>query len=119
MSGENKTPALLADGTGANIQDWLSWVDDSIRREVAARDLAAATLDCDPSDRLELLELLHETLRRGFPITAFGSVMDEAAFWADGASPAERKAYCLACFNRMPARDQAAFLEYVQGRSAA
>ncbi|WP_306752715.1 hypothetical protein [Paracoccus actinidiae] len=119
MIGENITPIPLGDGTGADLQDWLSWVDDNTRREVAARNLAAATLDCDPSDRLELLELLHKALRRGFPITAFGSVMDEAAFWADGASPAERKAYCLACFNRMPARDQAAFLDYVQGRSAA
>lgn len=121
MSGESITPISHAGGTGAgaDLQDWLSWVDDNTRREVAAGNLAAATLNCDPSDRLELLELLHEALRRGFPITAFGSVMDEAAFWADGASPAERKAYCLACFNRMPARDQAAFLDYVQGRSAA
>jgi uncharacterized membrane protein len=119
MSGESITPISRAGGTGAEMQDWLSWVDNNIRREVAARNLAAAALDCDPSDRLELLERLHEALRRGFPITAFGSVMDEAAFWADGASPAERKAYALACFNRMPARDQTAFLEYVQGRSAA
>lgn len=119
MSGENVAPIPLADGTGADLQDWLSWIDDNIRREVAARNLAAAALDCDPSDRLELLERMHDALRRGFPIAAFGRVMDEASFWADHASPAERKAYALACFNRMPARDQAAFLEYVQGRSAA
>ena len=43
----------------------------------------------------------------------------EAAFWADTASPAERKAYCLATFNRMPLNEQMAFLDYVQGRSAA
>ena len=119
MSGENITPVPPACGTGVDIQDWLSWIDHNIRREVAARNLAAATLDCEPSDRLELLERFYDVLRPGFPIVAFDSLMAEAAFWADRASPAERKAYALACFNRMPARDQAAFLDYVQGRSAA
>ncbi|VDS10019.1 hypothetical protein PARHAE_03229 [Paracoccus haematequi] len=119
MSGENIAPISHAGGTGADIQDWLSWIDDNIRREVAARNLADAVLDCDPLDRLEMLEQCYDALRPGFPIIAMNSLMVEASFWADRASPAERKAYALACFNRMPARDQAAFLDYVQGRSAA
>lgn len=119
MQTKMESPSALAGATGADIQDWLSWIDHNIRREAAARNLAAATLDCDPSDRLELLERFHDALRPGFPITAFGSVMAEAAFWADTASPAERKAYTLACFNRMPLHEQMAFLDYVQGRSAA
>lgn len=119
MQTQMESPSALAGAAGADIQDWLDWIDDNIRREVAARNLAAATLDCDPSDRLELLERFYDVLRPGFPIVAFDSLMAEAAFWADRASPSERKAYTLACFNRMPARDQAAFLDYVQGRSAA
>ena len=53
---------------------------------------------------------------RSRPLAA---IMAEAAFWADTASPTERKAYCLATFNRMPLNEQMAFLDYVQGRSAA
>ena len=119
MQTQMKSPSALAGASGADIQDWLSWIDNNIRREVAARSLADAALNCDPGDRLELLEQFHDALRPGFPITSFGGVMAEATFWADNASPAERKAYCLATFNRMSARDQAAFLQHVQGRSAA
>jgi hypothetical protein len=116
---EKANPTPLAGGAEFDLQDWLSWIDNSIRRETAARKLAAVTLDCDPCDRLDLLEMLHEAFRAGSPLPAFGSIMAEASDWADWASPAERKAYALACFNRMPARDQSAFLEYVQGRRAA
>lgn len=119
MQTKTESPSALAGAAGADIQDWLDWIDDNIRWEVGARKLAVAILHCDPSHRLELLERFYDALRPGFPIIAFDSLMAEAAFWADRASPAERKAYALACFNRMPARDQAAFLDYVQGRSAA
>lgn len=119
MQTKMESPSALAGATGADIQEWFSWIDDNIRWEDAARKLAVAILNCDPSHRLELLERFYDALRPGFPIVALSSVMDEAAFWADSASPAERKAYCLATFNRMPSHEQAAFLEYVQGRSAA
>lgn len=55
----------------------------------------------------------------GPPISYLFSVMEEAAFWADMAAPEELDAYCLASFERMAPERQTAFLEYVQGRTAA
>lgn len=119
MQTKMESPSALAGAAGADIQDWLDWIDDNIRWEVGARKLAVAILHCDPSHRLELLERFYDVLRPGVPIIAFDSLMTEAAFWADRASLAERKAYSLACFNRMPTRDQAAFIDYVQARASA
>jgi hypothetical protein len=45
--------------------------------------------------------------------------MDEAAYWADIASPEELEAYCLATFQAMQRGRRAAFLDHVQGRQAA
>ncbi|MEP2027160.1 MAG: hypothetical protein ABJI96_00465 [Paracoccaceae bacterium] len=53
------------------------------------------------------------------PLPPLLSEMDEATFWADIADPGYIKACVLAGYNRMPVRDQAAFIEYVQGRAAA
>ena len=119
VPAENENPGALAGATGDDLKDWLSWIDHNIRRELTARALMEAVLACDPDDRLDLLERFYEALRPGFPITAFGSVMDEAMFWADHASPAERKAYTLACFNRMSPADQSSFLNYVQQKEGA
>lgn len=77
-----------------------------------------AVLDCDPGDRLELLERFYDALCPGFPIVPLDSLMAEAALWADSASPAERKAYALTCYNRLAPADQAAFLAYVQKGAA-
>lgn len=55
----------------------------------------------------------------GSPLPPFFSPMDEAAFWADIASPAELDAYALACVRNMAPDRRAAFLDYVQGRQAA
>ncbi|MCK0101189.1 hypothetical protein [Pseudohalocynthiibacter sp. F2068] len=55
----------------------------------------------------------------GMPQAAFITNIDQAAFWADMASPSERKAYCLASYNRMPECDQSAFLEHIQRGAAA
>ncbi|WP_397542054.1 hypothetical protein [Roseovarius salis] len=55
----------------------------------------------------------------GAPLPPFISPMDEAAYWADIASPEELEAYCLATFQAMPRGRQAAFLDHVQGRQAA
>lgn len=55
----------------------------------------------------------------GQPIAPLFNHMDEAAFWADMATPDEREAYCLASFKAMPYERQAAFLDFVQGRQVA
>lgn len=51
----------------------------------------------------------------GWPVPPLLSIMDEACGWADYAARAERKAYALACYTRMPQTDRAAFLAYVTG----
>lgn len=119
MTRQKECPGTLAGATGADVQEWLSWIDHNIERENAAREFALALLKCDPADRLELLEVSIEALRPGWPVPPFGRVMDEASFWADMASRAERKAYMLACFERLSVRDQSGFLAYAQRRSAA
>lgn len=108
-------PGALAGATGAEWQDWLSWIDNNLRREVAARNFARALSNCDPEDRLDFLESAHEFLRAGMPISLFGGVMEEASFWADRSSRTERKAYLLACYNRLSGRDQRAFRDYICG----
>ncbi|WP_226627963.1 hypothetical protein [Alloyangia pacifica] len=55
----------------------------------------------------------------GRPLPALFSCMDEAALWADMAEPEELDAYCLASFNSMHPRRQAAFLHFVTRRRAA
>ena len=116
---ENENPGALAGASGADLHSWLEWVDLNIQRESAARSLMEAVLACDPRDRIPLMERFIEAMRPGAPIPAFGSIMAEAAFWADMASTAELKAYSVACYSRMSLTDQAAFLSYVQRGAAA
>lgn len=119
MSEVQKTPGALAGTTGADIEGFWSRFDDNLSRKAQASAVVAAVLECDPEDRVLFLEAILDQIRPGWPQAYYCNLMEEAAWWADNSSRAERKAYCLACFNRMPARDQAAFLDYVQGRSAA
>ncbi|WP_386683002.1 hypothetical protein [Loktanella sp. R86503] len=55
----------------------------------------------------------------GMPGAPLFNHMDQAAFWADMAEPAELDAYALASFNRMAPARQAAFIHYIQRRDAA
>lgn len=55
----------------------------------------------------------------GSPIAPLFNHMDEAAFWADMATPDELDAYALASFNRMAPQRQAAFLGFIRRRAAA
>lgn len=104
----------MKDGYPTEGETLIDNLDRNSRREAAARDLAQAIAACDPDDRLEFVEWVHEFLAAGFPIVLMGSVMEEAVFWADRASRAERKAYCLATFKRLSRDDQEAFLQHVQ-----
>lgn len=49
----------------------------------------------------------------GAPLPPFLGGMDEARFWASCASRSERKAYALASFEAMSAKDQAAFFRHI------
>ncbi|MBU3028961.1 hypothetical protein [Paracoccus marinaquae] len=119
LTGANENPDALAGAIGADLHSWFEWIDTSTRREAAARGLLEAVLACDRRDRVPLMERFIEALRPGQPVPAFDSVMAEASHWADWASAAELKAYALACYTRLSASDQHAFLGYVQGRAAA
>lgn len=70
-----------------------------------------------PGDALMTAEAVFG--RFGTPVPPLISAMDEAAHWADWASPCYVKACVLAGFNRMSSKDQLAFLDYVNVRAAA
>lgn len=80
--------------------------------------LCVAIVKCDPHDAALIMERALSDMARGMPIAPLLSAMDEAAFWADLATPVELKAYALACFNRLSVTDQGAFLAYVQRGAA-
>lgn len=88
-------------------------------REAKAHALIDAIIQFDRDERLSLLETLLEGMRAGSPLPAFGKIWAEANSWADDASPAERKAYCAACWSRMTAEDQDAFRNFIEGVRAA
>jgi hypothetical protein len=93
---------------------WMARLSAPERAALAFMALKAMT----PDDALLTAE---SALMRGAgpPIAPLFGFMDEAAHWADMAELDELKAYALASFNRMPAPDQAAFLNFVHGEAAA
>lgn len=90
-----------------------------IRNRETASALCHAILACEPIDAREIMVVAYADLSIGMPIAPLVSLMDEADFWADMATVAELKAYCLACFSHLPASEQSAFLTYVQQSRAA
>ncbi len=110
-----KNPGALAGATGA--------LDDgSTRREkeypdrlASATALRAAVRRCDPTDAALILSDELERLRCGAPIPPLLNAMEEACDWASIATPFELKAWCLASYRALPARDQAGFWAYVTG----
>ena len=54
----------------------------------------------------------------GPPLAPFLNPLEDATWWADIASPAELRAYCLAAFDRLPPHEQRDFLEFAQGVAA-
>jgi len=93
------------------------------RRQIAAakavRTIADALRDCHPGDRLPIVEFCFETFCAGEPVPAFFHFMKEANFWADMASRAELKAYCVTAFMRLSRADQEAFLAFISRELAA
>lgn len=112
-------PGARSGATEVDMQSGLD-CDEYIRRDPAtARLFSDALIQFDPDDRLDVLEDAHEFLRAGMPIVVFGSIMEEATFWADRASRAECKAYCLASYSRLSEADREAFLCYIRRRDDA
>ena len=117
---ENENPGALAGATGADLVSIGEHPDHTLNRRAAAMALADAAADCPEPIRARLLERLLDTFRPGWPIPAFpGTVLLEARAWAETASRVELKGYALACVERMPSDDRAAFLAFVAGSAAA
>ena len=117
---ENESPGALAGASGANWKSIESLLGQTyIERLKGARDLDAAIEACDPALAAIIMDRALDALRIGEPGTALLGAMYEAMSWAEWATPAEHKAYCLASYNAMKPKDRAKFLHYVQGRAAA
>lgn len=103
----------------ADYQDERSWIDSNLNRALATRQFCHALVQFEPDDRLEVLEDAYEFFSAGFPMPLLGTLMEQAAFWADRASRQERKAYLLACYNRVSPEDRAAFWRHVRAAAPA
>ena len=112
---ENENPGALAGATGAD-QLGISFKTEEYReRAKAATALCDAIAACHRVVAVTLMDAALWDLRAGAPGPVFLSIMQEAEDWADFATVSERKAWCLASWNRLPASDRAAFLAHVAG----
>ena len=102
--------AAVQDGVSAPIflQAYLSPAE---RR--ALFDLAIDAV-ADDEGAPERLEDACVALRAGLPGAPFTTVADEARFWVEWASEAERKQYLLACFRSLPEAERVRFLAAAQ-----
>lgn len=74
--------------------------------------IALAALPIDEAERIADLV----TGGAGYPAASIGPCLQDATYWAHDASRIERRAYALACFNAMDAKDRADFLAFAQGQ---
>lgn len=110
---EKENPAASGKANGVN-QLGISFKSEAYRKRAeAATALCHAIAACDRDDAVILMDAALWDLRAGAPGPVFLSIMQEAEGWADFATVSERKAYCLASWNRLPAPDRAAFLAHV------
>ena len=119
LTPANENPGERAGSTWAKGIGQVTVETDYLKDRATATALCHAILDCDPDDARKIMLVAFERLALpapyGMPVAPFLGAMDEADFWADMATLTELKAYCLACFTRMPAKAQVAFLGYVGG----
>ena len=118
-TAEVENPGALAGATGAICIEQVFKTKHYRNRAEAATALCHAIAECDPDDASQIMAVALADLSAGQPVAPLFSFMDQAAFWADFALVPELKAYALACYSRLPAKDQAAFLAYIGGRAAA
>lgn len=112
-----ENPGALAGATGADQHgEEVSFKTEHYRnRAKAATALCHAIADCDPDDAAQIMAAALSDLSAGMPIAPLFGVMEQAAFWADLATPPELDAYALAGTNRMAPARRAAFLAYLGG----
>ncbi len=97
-----------------DVEDWCSLIailearlSSSERGCLAATTLAAA----DDDQFWPIIETAVPARLAGQPLPMFLDLDAEARWWADLASPGELRAWLVACFVRLSASEQAAFLE--------
>ena len=115
LTAQNESPGALAGATGADQLTTSFKTKVYRKRAEAATALCHAIADCDPRDACEIMRAALGDLSIGTPVPPLDSVMAEASFWADMATPHEWDAYALACVNRMAPKRKAAFLAYAGG----
>ncbi|MCK0102535.1 hypothetical protein [Pseudohalocynthiibacter sp. F2068] len=109
-------------GYALTLGDERAWTDASVVFQArltpteCGRAAAAFLLALDEDQAGEVAGMfLHGA---GMPQSPLFSPMDQASHWADMASTGERKAHCLASYNRLSPQDQAAFLQHVKNGAA-
>ena len=112
-AAKNK-PGAAATATGSISFEQFTTKEYRNRAE-AATALCYAIANCDPEDAAQIMTSVLIELSAGMPIAELHGVMEQAAFWADLATPPELDAYALACTNRMAPARRAAFVAYVGG----
>ncbi len=82
--------------------------------------LAATTLAAADDDQFwSIIEAAVPARLAGQPLPMFLDLDAEARWWADLASPGELRAWLMACFVRLPEREQTSFLAAAKRRAAA
>lgn len=108
--------ALTAKDASAWGKAGLIWQAVLTPYERACHAYAALSV-CDPEHAAQIV--MHGPDEAGPPITPFADLMGEALQWAEVASVAERKAYCLAAYLALDEDDRHAFLAKIsEGRAA-
>jgi len=100
-----------------------AWAGLSLVIQARLTPLERALLLASLVRTLDARDVLHVIDRcgclQGAPLPALDRIEDDARWWADLASPPELRAWLTACFVRLPASEQAAFLESATRRDAA
>jgi hypothetical protein len=111
---KKKNPDAAATATGSRADQVIFISREYLERAQAATALCNAVRACHREDAERILLAVLESWRQGAPLPSLmQEIMADARWWAGLASLAELKAYCLACFTRLPETDKRGFLAYV------
>jgi hypothetical protein len=76
--------------------------------------VASVALQATDADLAQLVAS-HVLEGAGVPLPTFDDLMSDARFWADIATPDERAAYAVACFNRFTMQERDDFRAFIGG----
>ncbi len=112
--------AAKALGYGLTLGDDSAWFSVSAVWQARLTPQEAATVACAAilaTDSEFAESIAYAVLEgAGAPLPAFFDIVSEAGFWADMATPQERAAYAVACFNRFSPVERDEFRDFAGGR---